>query len=476
MKKYHVLFLLLLLCEISCSNNQPENSDETNIADSTTAITSSTVTKDSFETGKIISNVVCKTDASQSYALYLPSKYTSEKLPVIYFFDPHADGTLPLKNYQSLADVYGFILIGSNNSKNGNDCPTTDNILNDLFTDTKNRLVFNTDRIYVCGFSGGAKVASYAALHHNEIKEVIDGGAGLPDETPAGNFNFTFTGIAGKGDMNMTDLVVLNDELNKTQTRHRIIFFDGKHEWSPAFVMNIAFSGLELDAMKDKLIPKKDSLINAYIQASKKRLDDDTKENDLIKADEECKLSINMLNDLSDESNWFKDKDASVITSAAFKQQVQQQQNLFAIEQNKKAEYQQQFQQGDMNYWTTTINDLHSKAKANTPEGEMYQRLVAYLSLAFYSISNNLINNNQNEAAQYFVTLYKMDDATNSEAWYFSAVLDARNNNAKAAENDLLKAVENGFTDVNRMTQQPEFHTLAGQINFAAIETKMKKV
>ncbi len=475
MKKYHVLFLLLLLCEISCSNNQPENSDETNIADSTTAITASTVTKDSFETGKIISNVVCKTDPSQSYALYLPSKYTSEKLPVIYFFDPHADGTLPLKNYQSLADVYGFILIGSNNSKNGNDWPTTDNILNNLFTDTKNRLKLNTDRIYVCGFSGGAKVASYAALHHNEIKEVIAGGAGLPDETPAGNFNFTFTGIAGKGDMNMTDLVVLNDELNKTQTRHRIIFFDGKHEWSPASVMSIAFTGLELDAMKDKLIPKKDSLINAYIQASKKRLNDDAKANDLIKADEECKLSLNMLKDLSDESNWFKDKDASIITSAAYKQQVQQQQNLFAIEQNKKAEYQQQFQKGDINYWTATINDLHSKAKANTPEGEMYQRLVAYLSLAFYSISNNLINNNQNEAAQYFVTLYKMDDATNSEAWYFSAVLDARNNNAKAAEEDLMKAADNGFNDVNRMMQQPEFQTLAGQINFAAIEAKMKK-
>ena len=359
--------------------------------------------KDSFETGKIIEKVVCKTDASQSYALYIPSNSNKENLSIIYFFDPHGDGTLPLKKYKPLADEYDFILIGSNNSKNGNDWSVTENICNNLFTDTKNRLAFNTNRIYVCGFSGGAKVASYAAMHHNEIKEVIAGGAGLPDETAAGNFNFSFTGIAGKGDMNMTDLVALNNELDKTQTRHRIIFFDGKHEWSPEAIMNIAFTGLELDAMKDKLITKEDSLIKLYVEASKKRFNENVKANNLIKADEECKLAVNMLGDLSNETYWFKEKDASIISSAAYKQQQQQQQTLFNTEQNIKAEYQQQFQQGDMNYWTKTINNLQTKAKANTAEGEMYQRLVAYLSLAFYSISNNLINNNQNEAAQYFV-------------------------------------------------------------------------
>ena len=474
MKPLNIFILLFAFSIAACAGKQSQENDDANNIIDTTIVTNAPA-KDSFETGKIINKVVCKTDASQSYALYIPSKSKSEELPIIYFFDPHADGSLPLKNYKSLADEFGFILIGSNNSKNGNDWQTTENICNNLFADTKRRLSFNANRMYVCGFSGGAKVASYAALHHNEIKGVIAGGAGLPDETPAGNFNFSFTAIAGKGDMNMTDLVGLNNQFDQTQTRHRIIFFDGKHEWSPAAVMNIAFTGLELDAMRDKLIPKKDSLINAYIEDSKKRLNDDLKANDLIKADEECKLSINMLNGLSNQVNWFNEKDASITNNAAYKQQQQQEQNLFTLEQNKKATYQQQFQNGDLNYWTATINDLQTRAKANTAEGEMYQRLVAYLSLAFYSISNNLINNNQNDAAQYFVTLYKMDDATNSEAWYFSAILNARNNNAKATEDDLLKAVENGFNDINRMMQQPEFQKLSTQINFAAIESKMSE-
>ncbi len=475
MKLFNIFILVFLFCIAACGNKQPRENENVNTID-TTITTNSTIEKDSFEIEKIIENVVCKTDALQSYALYIPAKFKNELLPVIYFFDPHADGALPLKNYKALADEYGFILIGSNNSKNGNDWSTTSNILNNLFTDTKNRLTFNSDRIYVCGFSGGAKVASYAAIHRSEIKAVIAGGAGLPDETPAGNFNFSFTGIAGKGDMNMTDLVALNNKLDKTQTRHRIIFFDGKHEWSPQSIMSIAFTGLQLDAIKDKLIPKKDSLINIYISNSKKRLNDDIKMNDLIKANEECQLSINMLNGLTDETNWFKEKNASIVNSAVYKQQQLQQQNLFNIEQSIKATYQQQFQQGDINYWTSTINELKTKAKPNTTEGEMYQRLIAYLSLAFYSISNNLINNNQNDAAQYFIKLYKMADASNSEAWYFSAILNARNKNSKATEDDLLKAVENGFNDINRMMQQPEFQKLLTQINFAEIEGKMKKI
>ena len=145
--------------------------------------------------------------------------------------------------------------------------------------------------------------------------------------------------------------------------------------------------------------------------------------------------------------NWFKEKDASLKNNPVYQKQWQTEQNLLVTEQNLKAVYMQQFQQGDMNYWVKTINDLQTKAKAQTAEGAMYQRLLAYLSLAFYSISNQLITGNQNKEAQYFVDLYKMADATNSEAWYFSAILNARNNNAKATQDDLLKAVAYGFTD-----------------------------
>src|SRR5690349_19054062 len=63
---------------------------------------------DSFTVGKVIDTIACAADAEQSYAAYIPVSGNKKALPVIYFFDPHASGSLPLKKYKALADKYGF--------------------------------------------------------------------------------------------------------------------------------------------------------------------------------------------------------------------------------------------------------------------------------------------------------------------------------------------------------------------------------
>ena len=100
---------------------------------------------------------------------------------------------------------------------------------------------------------------------------------------------------------------------------------------------------------------------------------------------------------------------------------------------------------------------MKAKARLKNVEAQMYQRLQAYLSLAFYSISNQMINRDENKVAEFFVALYKMADPTNSEAWYFSAILDARKNDASQTKKDLEKAIALGFNDKKRLMQQPEF-------------------
>jgi hypothetical protein len=423
--------------------------------------------------GRITDSVVCQSDPGQSYALYIPAKGNGQALPVIYFFDPHADGALPVRKYKALADAYGFILVGSNNSKNGNDWPTTENIWRCLSDDTRGRLKLDVRRIYLCGFSGGAKAASYIAIQHPGIAGVIAGGAGLPDGVTAGDFSFSYTVIAGQGDMNLTELIGVNGELDKTRTQHRIIFFDGKHEWSPVNTMGLAFDGLRFDAMKSSLIPKDIPFITTYIAESRKKLRAYELSDRLIKAAQECALSITFLDGLSKQVGWFRQQAAALAANKKYLSQQQEQQNLLAREENIKAEYMQHFQQDDGHYWATTIHDLQGKAAGYTAEEQMYQRLLAYLSLAFYSISNQFINRNDNTTALHFVELYKMADPTNSEAWYFSAILNARDHQAQAAVNDLVKAAGCGFRDKGRLTEQPEFKSLFTPQNFSQIENKM---
>lgn len=468
-----IKLIVLSFCTIACVNHKhDEVAKNSNDIDSSIIIRTSL--NDTFASGKIIPKVLCKKDPSQSYSLYIPLENKNETLAIIYFFDPHGDGSLPLVKYKTLADEYHFILVGSNNSKNGNDLATSENIWNILSDDVQRRLAINTNRFYTCGFSGGAKVATYFALNHPEIKGVIANGAGLPDITRTGNFRFSFTAVAGYGDMNMTDLVAINNELAKTQTRHRIIFFDGIHEWAPENTMRIAFAGLQFDAMREKLIAVNDVFINNYITQSKNKILTFSKVNHYLDAERESELSMNMLEGLSKEVNWFIEKDTLIKNNPVYKKQWQANENLFATEQNIKAVYEQQFQQGDIDYWTKTIEELQLKAKAKTAGGEMNQRLLAYLSLAFYTISNELIVAGKNDEAAYFVTIYKKVDPTNSEAWYFSAILDSRSKNAEAAELDLLEAVKKGFSDKSRLIQQPEFQKPSAHIDLSQIESKMK--
>ena len=455
-----------------------------------------------FETGKVIDPVICKADPTQSYALYIPakgrrdpsrddrgpSKGNEGPLPVIYFFDAHGDGSLPLNKYKSLADAYGFILVGSNNSKNGNDWPASENIWRRLVEDSKSRLRIDGGRVYTGGFSGGAKVAGYVALQHPGIKGVIANGAGLPDGVPAGDFNFSFTAIAGENDMNLTDLTTLNNNLDKSRTRHRILFFDGNHEWAPLLTMNTAFAGLQLDAMREGLIPKDEVFINRYVVNSKNRLaaydkagqpvrgatqpiketnhslrkaNQPAKGTDqLLRAMQECQVSISFLDGLAPAAGWFKGKAAALAGNELYQKQRQSADLLLRREEDTKAGYGSQFQQGDTHYWVSTIHDLQTKAGAKAAGSAMYQRLLAYLSLAFYSFSNHLINSQQNNEARRFVELYKLADPSNSEAWYFSAILHAREGQAQAAQSDLLKATGYGFRDRNRLKQQPEFKNL----------------
>jgi pimeloyl-ACP methyl ester carboxylesterase len=436
-----------------------------------------------FDPGKIIERVVCRADSSQSYALYIPllgrgasggGTGDAAPLPILYFFDSHGSGALPLRKYRALAEAYGFILVGSNNSRNGNDWSATEAIWGRLFDDTQKRLRIMASRVYTCGFSGGAKVASYLAIQHSVIKGVIANGAALPDGVSAGDFAFSFTAIAGEGDMNMTELVAVTNGFDRTRTRHRILFFDGKHEWAPEATMRTAFEGLQFDAMRTRLIPRDDKAVTAYIAGSKRRLDADKQAGLLIKAHQECVLSVELLDGLTGEAGWFGAQAAAIEKDPRYLQQQQGQANILALEEKTKTGYMQQFQQGDISYWTTTIDDLRNRAAEKTAQRAMYQRLLAYLSLAFYSISNQLINAGQNDQARHFVELYKVADPANSEAWYFSAVLRARAGDGHGAGADLLKAAGYGFNDEARLRQQPEFQRLAGQIGLSTVESRMR--
>src|SRR5262249_24057198 len=94
-----------------------------------------------------IAEVQCASDATQSYAVYLPSSYTAAKRwPIIYFFDPAGRGRHPLELYKEIGETYGFVLAGSNNSRNFSSDQSK--AVSSIWADTHMRLALDERRSY----------------------------------------------------------------------------------------------------------------------------------------------------------------------------------------------------------------------------------------------------------------------------------------------------------------------------------------
>jgi dienelactone hydrolase len=200
---------------------------------------------ESLPTGRLIDRVVCDADAQQSYALYLPSKFTPDRLwPVIFAFDPRARGRIPLERFQLAAERYGYIVAGSNNSRNG---PWEPNAVavRAMTEDVQARFPIDSKRIYTSGFSGGARVAMQVALSSGKIAGVIAAGAGFPDARPRKTVPFAVYGVAGTEDFNYLEMRQLEREL---RSPGRFTYPTAGHAWFSAEVAMDAIEWMQIQS------------------------------------------------------------------------------------------------------------------------------------------------------------------------------------------------------------------------------------
>jgi len=202
--------------------------------------------------GQVVEKLVCANSPDQSYALYLPSNYSAEKKwPVLYAFDPRARGKLAAERFSDAAEKFGWIIVASNNSRNGALQPSID-AWNAIVKDTHARFTIDDERVYVAGFSGGARMAIYFASHCSDcVAGVIACSAGFPaGMTPSRAWHFSLFLTAGVEDFNFAEVKGTEEPLTRAGVTHRIEVFTGRHEWPPSPVTVEAFEWMELQAMK----------------------------------------------------------------------------------------------------------------------------------------------------------------------------------------------------------------------------------
>ena len=433
-----IYFAMLLLCSASCNSGSQGKE---------------------FSDAKIYPHVNCVADTNLNYALFLPPQYKKgEPLPLLILFDSHGDGLLPVNLFSGEAAKHGFIIAGSNNSKNGMTMQQTTAIYRGMLADLTARFSIEKKAVYVCGFSGGSRVAGSVAITEGGIAGVVGCGAGLPglNQQPAGPFSYL--AVVGNQDFNYTEMKMLDESLDKAGFTHHLLVFDGIHQWPPKELVPGIFEWLKLDAMRQQAIPADRTFINRFIEKNDQAanvLAAAGKFPEQLEAYIKMKHYLQGLTDIAPLDSEIKRLSAE---KSVIAQQAQQQQML-ALEQKLQQEYLPQIPAQGTNWWAGETNKLKALAKQTDKPGlsQVYQRLLGSLSMSSYMYCNNALKQRDLEASARFIEIYSLVDPSNAEHRIMAAKLACMKHDKEGALQALQQAFTLGFKDTGRLRSDPDF-------------------
>ena len=235
--------IFLFLSEVMCACNATHSNHTNSPADSSRSV----VNKPVAVPVKLGEAFLFTLGNTEQAACYLPKSYDQkQKYAVIFFFDPHAEALQVIEKYKALAERYQCILLASANAKNGLPLEESVQYASHLLSYALQHYSLNNEKIYVAGFSGGAKVAMAFASQNKTVDGVIYCGAAIPVTFPP---PVTLLGFAGIKDMNYADVIDFDKQLKNN--KHYLVEWKGIHAWPDTSVFSDAFDVIKNGEVKN---------------------------------------------------------------------------------------------------------------------------------------------------------------------------------------------------------------------------------
>lgn len=449
------------------------------------------VEAEELPTGKIIEKVVCRAEPGLSYSLYVPSTYVpKKKSPVLFAFDPAARGLVPVERFKDAGEKYGYIVAGSNDSRNGPWAPSA-KAIQAMWNDVVERFAIDERRIYATGFSGGARVACRLGYGlKGQIAGVIACGAGFPPEvTPEKGMPFVLFGTAGVEDFNHAEMKQLDRTLDGLGIAHRVEFFEGGHSWAPAELCTRAIEWMEVQAIKSSLRARDDALIERVLG----------KETERVRAEESAGLIYQAYAGYAGIAETFKGlKDVSEFErKASALKDTKEVRQVLKLERDQEVE--QRTRTADLYRWRTRVSQTNvpgdaeertlvlgdlrrsladlkkrSEAKDSTPDRALARRVLNGFMASSFESSMALFDSKDYEraAANLAVDAEIMPD--NWRVFYRLAGAYALKGDKKKAVDALKKSVEKGFSNVAELESNSSLDLIRNEPGYKKIVEEMK--
>jgi dienelactone hydrolase len=436
--------------------------------------------------GKVIEKMTCLSDPNQSYALFLPSNYTpAKKWPIVYGFDPGARGIMPVERFKDAAEKYGYIIAGSNNSRNGAR-EATAAAIKAMLADTHARFSIDDSRIYAAGFSGGARVAcALGYMLQGSVAGVIACSGGFPPSiSPSRATPFALFGTAGTEDFNLSEMRQLNKTLDGLSIRNRFEVFDGGHEWANADLCREAIEWMELQAMKtgrrDKDEPLIEDLFNKRL-AKAREYEALKKAYDAYTVYETIARDFKGLKDVLELEKRAGELKGSKEVKLALKQNQEQDnkqeikiKELLALKNNLKDRGVRDIAMVDLK---SELERLKRKSEEKEPgrDRNVARRVLNGFFVLLVEEATSLIQQKSYaEAAQNFALAAEIAP-NNPRVYYNLARAYSLGDEKSRAIEALKKAIEKGFKDAAALESDKDLDSLHNEAGYRRIIEDLKK-
>ena len=432
--------------------------------------------------GTVHSSVPVAAEPTHNYALYLPSAYSpAKRWPLMLIFDPFARGEVSVKLFHDAAEKYGFILVGSNNTRNFEDPSAAIRL---LWAEMKERYAIDPRRIYTAGLSGGARVAASVALACKTcIAGVIANSAGLPNgAAPPGPEVSEWFLAAGTTDFNYTEQLHLKETLEARHVVSRFVVFDGPHNWMPKEFADRALAWFQLRAMIKGVVPMDKEFVATQFDSRLAEAQAEQKAGDVLAATRayyEIAQDFGKVRDVKDQESLVKTLAASEETRKAKKVEKEalklQDETAHKIGDTVAGLAQGQDVRGQyMVELHSVVNEANDEQrKLSNPA--MKQAIARGVASAFaFAIENGqqmMLKKNPIPAR----TMFQAGEVIQPEsAWasYLVATSEAELGQKKQAIEELKKAMEKGMTSISALDDNA-FDRIRNDTEFKEISAKL---
>lgn len=438
---------------------QPVKSVETRVADD-----EKEAGEQAVEDTSSLQTTIKNLQQDQSFALHIPAGYDEDKkVPVIFIFDPHARGNLPVSKYSDLADEFGYALAGSNQSMNNQPIEDGLKYYNEMMAGVKNQIDIDGSRIYAMGFSGGARVAVSIAIQEKEVQAVIGAGAGFPAIQRMPSPDFYYFGMVGYEDFNLGELINNDRVLSRSGFDNELVIFDGGHEWPPDDVMREAFFALEIRHLADAG-KTNNGLVTEAIDYYNTKIEALTSEDRYFDAAETAERAASVLGPVVNTDD-FKSQIRSFKKNPRYREDLSAMVRTLEKEAGLKNNYLAAFENKGPAWWKGEIEKL-KKPMDDIFEERLNRRLEAFLGLMAYMMSGKAISEKDFDQAQKTLEVYRLIEPVNPEHAYLGAVVMMELGNEDVAADYLEQAIVLGFNNVERLRQESAFEGMGRRQEF----------